>query len=101
MTTNVIKRYRKRKYVYIKFFCLNQIIKLLFLAFLKENMKNILFFFCQIKNAIKRVHNNKGVFLICSKKKSPTLLRIFYSKEIEDYLLLSLILAFLPVSSLK
>jgi len=64
-------------------------------------MKNIVFFFCQIKNATKWIDNNKGVFLICSKKKSPTLLGIFYSKEIENYLLLSLILAFLPVSSLK
>lgn len=27
--------------------------------------------------------------------------RVFYNKEINDYLLLSLILAFLPVSSLK
>ncbi len=43
----------------------------------------------------------KELNLIYAKKKSPTLLGIFYSKEIEDYLLLSLILAFLPVSSLK
>ncbi|MDR7210011.1 ABC-type microcin C transport system permease subunit YejB [Flavobacterium piscis] len=38
-----------------------------------------------------------------SKKKlvSNYLKRVFYNKEINNYLLLSLILAFLPVSSLK
>jgi len=40
---------------------------------------------------------------ISLKKKlvSNYLKRVFYNKEINDYLLLSLILAFLPVSSLK
>lgn len=36
-----------------------------------------------------------------SKKKNSQINWEFYSKEIVDYLLLSLILAFLPVSSLK
>ena len=40
---------------------------------------------------------------LATKKKlvSNCLKRVFYNKEINDYLLLSLILAFLPVSSLK
>jgi hypothetical protein len=52
---------------------------------------------------LKAENYSFNILEISSKKKlvSNYLKRVFYNKEINDYLLLSLILAFLPVSSLK
>ncbi len=57
-----------------------------------------------IKSMIFTVKNyGFGIWKNALKKKlvSNYLKRVFYNKEINDYLLLSLILAFLPVRSLK
>ena len=67
----------------------------------KREYEKYTILFLSNKNSGKHGNNVNGNILIYVKKKSPTSLGIFYSKETVDYLLLSLILAFLPVSSLK
>lgn len=73
--------------------------------FAERELLKIGFFFCQNENRWCSAKRRRRFFLnkktVLSQKKKSRNYRDFWNKKLFDYLLLSLILAFLPVSSLK